>query len=87
MVTCIDSTFASMYHENYQKYYQNEKNDDSNNYNGPRMGMCVIGCADGSVRLFDRRSKPTESRVKIWMEHAGNVLAVQLRDNLILSGR
>lgn len=95
-VTCIDSTFSSIYHETYQKNNKCEINDDgllgdSNNlaspYHGPKLGMCVIGCADGSVRLFDRRCSPTESRVKVWMEHADRVLAVQLRDNLIVSGR
>lgn len=95
MVTCIDSTFSSIYHENYQKYNKCELKFerpicDSNNitsYHGPRLGMCVIGCADGSVRLFDRRCAPNDSRVKVWMEHGGYILAVQLRDNLIVSGR
>lgn len=96
LVTCIDSTFSSIYHENYQKSNKCDKNDsgptcdnniNSSTYHGPKLGMCVIGCADGSIRLFDRRCKSNDSRVKVWMEHAGSVLAVQQRDNLIVSGR
>lgn len=94
VVTCIDSTYSSIYHEHYQKYNKCDLKDNgllcdnsNNSYHGPRSGMCVIGCADGSVRLFDRRCTSAESRVKVWMEHSGSVLAVQLRDNLVVSGR
>lgn len=61
--------------------------DNLASYHGPKMGLCVIGCADGSVRLFDRRCNSSESKVKVWMEHPGSVMAVQIRDNLIVSGR
>lgn len=54
---------------------------------GPRSGLVVVGCGDGSVRLFDRRCGPSEARVKTWMEHGGSVLGVQLRGNRVISGR
>ena len=36
--------------------------------------MMVIGCGDGSVRLFDRRVPPLEARVMTWREHNAWVL-------------
>ncbi|CAH1154387.1 unnamed protein product [Phaedon cochleariae] len=91
--TCIDSTFSSICHENYRKNYDFStiNGDDFIRDNiqmcpGPKLGMCAIGCADGSVRLFDRRCSPNEARVKVWLEHPGSVLSIQLRDNLIVSG-
>lgn len=41
--------------------------------------MMVVGCGDGSVRLFDRRLPPLESRVMIWREHTAWVLDTSLR--------
>ncbi|XP_043280905.1 regulatory-associated protein of mTOR isoform X2 [Venturia canescens] len=37
----------------------------------------VLGCGDGSVRLFDRRLSPIESRVSLWREHNGWVLGAR----------
>ncbi|KAG5867572.1 hypothetical protein JTB14_029792 [Gonioctena quinquepunctata] len=87
-VTCIDSTFSSICHGNYRNYYRSLQLDDDGfpSYHGPKLGMCVVGCVDGSVRLFDRRCSPSEARVKVWMDHIGSVLTIQLRDNLVVSG-
>ncbi|XP_078048119.1 regulatory associated protein of MTOR complex 1 isoform X1 [Augochlora pura] len=41
--------------------------------------MMAVGCGDGSVRLFDRRLPPLESRVMIWREHTAWVLGTSLR--------
>ncbi|XP_076243064.1 regulatory associated protein of MTOR complex 1 isoform X2 [Calliopsis andreniformis] len=41
--------------------------------------MMTVGCGDGSVRLFDRRLPPLESRVMIWREHTAWVLGTSLR--------
>ncbi|XP_072382819.1 regulatory-associated protein of mTOR [Diabrotica undecimpunctata] len=92
-VTCIDSTFSSICHENYKKHYNGfELNDDglllngAKSYHGPKLGLCVIGFVDGSIRLFDRRCNPNDARVKVWLEHPGSVLTVQLRENIVISG-
>ncbi|KAJ8916102.1 hypothetical protein NQ315_004468 [Exocentrus adspersus] len=96
-VTCIDATFSSMCHENHKKYLNKYGLDDdgliidnsdglTSSYHGPRLGMCAIGCGDGSVRLFDRRCSPSDARVRVWMEHSESVLGIQLRDNLVVSG-
>lgn len=92
-VTCVDSSFSSICHENQKKYSSGyELNDDgllvknTVSYHGPKLGLCVIGCVDGSVRLFDRRCSPNDAKVKVWLEHPGSVLTVQLRDNIIISG-
>ncbi|KAJ8953916.1 hypothetical protein NQ318_019156 [Aromia moschata] len=94
-VTCIDSTFSSICHENHKQYHNKYGVDDDGliianeslmGYHGPRLGMCVAGCEDGSIRLFDRRCNPSDARVRVWMEHPKSVLGVQLRDNLIVSG-
>ncbi|KAJ8928348.1 hypothetical protein NQ314_019078 [Rhamnusium bicolor] len=93
-VTCLDSTFSSICHENHKKHHNKYGLDDDDGLiidndglaAGSKLGLCVAGCADGSVRLFDRRCSPSEARVKIWMEHPGSVLGVQLRDNLVVSG-
>lgn len=96
-VTCIDATFSSICHENHKKYHNRYGLDDDGliidndeglaAYHGPRLGMCAVGCGDGSVRLFDRRCNPSEAKVRVWMEHPASVLGVQLKDNLIVSGR
>ncbi|XP_044734524.1 regulatory-associated protein of mTOR [Chrysoperla carnea] len=49
---------------------------DSDNSN-----LIVVGCGDGSVRLFDRRLSPQEARVMTWREHTAWVLGVYLRHN------
>lgn len=50
--------------------------------------ILVAGCSDGSLRLFDRRLSPQESRIKTYREHRGWVLTTSLRNNgQILSGR
>ncbi|XP_018566383.1 regulatory-associated protein of mTOR isoform X2 [Anoplophora glabripennis] len=95
-VTCIDATFSSICHENHKKYHKRYGLDDEGliidndeglaAYHGPRLGMCAVGCGDGSVRLFDRRCNPSEAKVRVWMEHPSSVLGIQLRDNLIVSG-
>nr|ALE20568.1 Raptor [Leptinotarsa decemlineata] len=89
-VTCIDSTFSSVCQENFKNYRQMDDDDgylvDKQNYHSTKLGLCAVGCGDGSVRLFDRRCSPSEARVRVWMEHMGSVLTIQLRDNLIVSG-
>lgn len=60
-----------------------EKETDSER--GPRMGLVVCGCGDGSVRLFDRRCSPNEAKVKTWLEHGGSVMGVQLRGSQVIS--
>lgn len=52
---------------------------------GPKMGLVVCGCADGSVRLFDRRCSPNGAKVRTWMEHPGSVMGVQLRGCQVIS--
>ncbi|CAH1990620.1 unnamed protein product [Acanthoscelides obtectus] len=95
-VTCLDSTYSSICHEwqpsfNLLDFSVSDENgclfsEEAEPAQGPRTGLCVAGCADGSVRLFDRRCPPNEARCKMWMEHPGKVLAVQMRDNLVISG-
>nr|CAD7444288.1 unnamed protein product [Timema bartmani] len=41
--------------------------------------LTLVGCGDGSVRLFDDRVPPHESRVMTWREHTGWVVDVSLR--------
>nr|CAI5818767.1 unnamed protein product [Callosobruchus analis] len=96
-VTCIDSTYSSICHEwqpssSLLDFTLSDENgclfsEEAEPAQGPRTGLCVAGCADGSVRLFDRRCPSSEARIKVWMEHPGKVLAVQMRDNLVISGR
>lgn len=38
----------------------------------------VLGCGDGSVRLFDRRLPPAEARIMTWREHNAWVLGAYL---------
>ncbi|KAG8222534.1 hypothetical protein J437_LFUL004570 [Ladona fulva] len=49
--------------------------------------LLVVGCGDGSVRLFDRRMGPQESRVMTWREHTGWVVGAHLRTDLPSAGR
>lgn len=46
--------------------------------------LMALSCGDGSVRLFDRRLSPMESRVMTWREHNSWVLAARLKE---FSGR
>ncbi|KAL3274396.1 hypothetical protein HHI36_015789 [Cryptolaemus montrouzieri] len=91
-ITCIDSSFANTSHDRvstcattddysfYDDTFKELRFEQSCN------GYVVVGCADGSVRLFDRRCAPMDSKVKVWMEHGQSVLGVQLlRDNLLIS--
>lgn len=51
--------------------------------------LLIAGCGDGSVRLFDRRLPPSDSRVMALREHAGWVTSVFLQrggDCNIISG-
>lgn len=43
--------------------------------------LIAAGCADGSVRLFDRRAPPAESRVRTYRETSSKILAACLRDD------
>ncbi|XP_044015926.1 regulatory-associated protein of mTOR isoform X2 [Aphidius gifuensis] len=43
--------------------------------------LMVVGCGDGSVRLFDRRLAQNESRIMTWHEHNTLVLDVNLQKN------
>lgn len=52
---------------------------------GPKTGLVICGCGDGSVRLFDRRCNPNDAKVKTWMEHPGCVMGVQLRGYQVIS--
>ncbi|XP_060522953.1 regulatory-associated protein of mTOR [Cylas formicarius] len=74
-VTCIDSSHSG-----------SEASDRRLGDEGPRSGFALAGFENGSVRLFDRRCGPQDSRVKVWMEHPAPVLAVQLKDDLVISG-
>ncbi|KAJ9585619.1 hypothetical protein L9F63_002589, partial [Diploptera punctata] len=49
--------------------------------------LILVGCGDGSVRLFDRRLSPQEARVMTWREHTGWVVDVSLRCNHLGAGR
>lgn len=51
--------------------------------------LLIAGCGDGSVRLFDRRLPPSDSRVMALREHAGWVTSVFLQkggEGNIISG-
>ncbi|KAF7992418.1 hypothetical protein HCN44_001743 [Aphidius gifuensis] len=43
--------------------------------------LMVVGCGDGSVRLFDRRLAQNESRIMTWHEHNTLVLDINLQTN------
>lgn len=93
-VTCIDSSFSGVSHENYSKsYFEREKDDEGISIDGDedlktnRCGMVVAGYQDGSIRVFDRRCSPTEARIAVFMEHYGPVLGVHLLGNTFFSGR
>ena len=52
--------------------------------------LLVVGCGDGSVRLFDRRLSPNDSRVMTLREHHSWVVNVVLEKECsesIISGR
>ncbi|XP_068158364.1 regulatory-associated protein of mTOR [Drosophila tropicalis] len=46
-----------------------------------RCDLIVAGCADGSVRLFDKRLAPQEARIHDYREHASPILHACLRAN------
>lgn len=92
-VTCLDSSYSGPSLEVTPLPSRRRKSSTSLNdfsevphQTNPKMGYAVAGCADGSVRLFDRRCSPQDSRVRVWMQHAGTVLAVQIKDSLVISG-
>ncbi|KAL1512534.1 hypothetical protein ABEB36_002115 [Hypothenemus hampei] len=87
-VTCLDCSYSGPTLDMtalYRRKLPSEK-DIEEHKGHPRMGHVLAGCSDGSVRLFDRRCSPQDARVKVWMEHGGTVLSVQLKDNLVISG-
>ncbi|PSN48417.1 Regulatory-associated protein of mTOR [Blattella germanica] len=49
--------------------------------------LMLVGCGDGSVRLFDRRLTPQEARVMTWREHSGWVVDVNLRCDSLTGGK
>lgn len=96
-VTCLDSTFASTANEKYASIQADldvyddglllgMDGDSIAGFGNQRQGLIAAGCADGSVRLFDRRCHPSEARVKTWMEHGSWVLGVQLCGDKVVSG-
>ncbi|XP_017782723.1 PREDICTED: regulatory-associated protein of mTOR isoform X2 [Nicrophorus vespilloides] len=97
-VTCLDSTYSSVSHERQAYVPKCTVECDDGLFmgcaaesfeEGPddgKAGLIVAGCADGSVRVYDRRCPPNEARIKSWMEHASNVISVQLRGEKIISG-
>ncbi|UYV81949.1 RPTOR [Cordylochernes scorpioides] len=53
--------------------------------------VVVAGCADGSIRLFDRRLPPNDARIMTLREHSSRVVNVSLQRqssgvNLVVSG-
>lgn len=89
-VTCLDSTYTNLMHNQYDVFpcIENQDNGkfDADSY-GPKSGMVLVGCRDGSVRVFDRRCSPNDAKVRTWMEHTSPVLQAQLRGNHVISGR
>lgn len=96
-VTCIDSTYASMGNQIYTSETRASSPDDEglvmkaelgsgDSYRRNTHGLIIIGCADGSIRLFDRRMNPNKAKVQTWREHTACVLGLQLRGDKIISG-
>ncbi|CAG9766150.1 unnamed protein product [Ceutorhynchus assimilis] len=87
-ITCIDASYAGPSLDITPLIYRKRRSlpDNSNFEASPKMGYALAGCADGSVRLFDRRCSPQDAKAKVWIEHSGTVLTVQLKDNLVISG-
>ncbi|XP_030567760.1 regulatory-associated protein of mTOR [Drosophila novamexicana] len=46
-----------------------------------RCDLIVAGCADGSVRLFDKRCAPQDARIRVYREHMAPILHACLRAN------
>lgn len=44
-----------------------------------RNGICAVGCADGSIRLFDKRLPQNNSRIETYCEYNNPVLNICLR--------
>lgn len=90
-VTCIDSAFSGVIYENYSKVsFDSERYNEGLSMNTKqenkslKSGMVVVGCQDGSIRIFDRRCG---SRIAVFMEHYGPVLGVYLMGDTCYSGR
>ncbi|XP_011498096.1 PREDICTED: regulatory-associated protein of mTOR isoform X1 [Ceratosolen solmsi marchali] len=52
---------------------------DNHDFNCYKGNMMVLGCGDGSVRLFDRRLPSTEAKIMTYREHNAWVLGAYLR--------
>ncbi|XP_067638912.1 regulatory-associated protein of mTOR [Eurosta solidaginis] len=50
--------------------------------------IVVAGCADGSVRIFDKRLPPQEARICVFREHIGAILSACLKESqpLLVTG-
>lgn len=95
-VTCLDSTYASVSHENQiLRSMKDSGSEDEGLYFGgeyssyesrQKMGLVIAGFADGTVRVYDRRCNPNDARVKLWMEHSSPLFGVLLRGDKIVTG-
>ncbi|XP_065167267.1 regulatory-associated protein of mTOR isoform X2 [Atheta coriaria] len=92
-VTSLDSTYSCVGHEQepYMPPYQGcdglvMNSIDAQSTRPTHRGLVVAGCADGSIRVFDRRCSPADSRIKTWIDHSSPVIGVQLRGNSVVSG-
>lgn len=98
-VTCVDATYAGMPCHIYTSVGDTRVSTPEDeglvmkselgtleSYHRSKNGLIAIGCADGSVRLFDRRLNPNEARIKTWREFSSSVLGLQLRGDKIISG-
>jgi regulator-associated protein of mTOR len=92
-ITCMDSSFSGVAHEHYSKnYLEREKDDEGISLDGDndlkayRNGMVIAGYQDGSIRVFDRRCSPSDSRIAVFLQHLGPVLGVHLLGNTFYSG-
>jgi hypothetical protein len=90
----MDSSFSGVAHEHYSKnYLEREKDDEGISLDGDndlkayRNGMVIAGYQDGSIRVFDRRCSPSDSRIAVFLQHLGPVLGVHLLGNTFYSGR
>lgn len=93
-VTCMDSTYTNLINEQIgvlPETIEDESDQRNGKSNaecyGPKSGLVVVGCSDGSVRVFDRRCSPNDAKVRTWMEHTACVLQVTLVGDRVISGR
>ncbi|KAL9878581.1 regulatory-associated protein of mTOR isoform X1 [Glossina fuscipes] len=49
--------------------------------NNVRGDIIAAGCSDGSVRLYDKRCSPQDSRIRVYREHSGAILSACLKDD------